>query len=861
MSTGTVSHQPFMPDGDWKRLVRAVAARKYHLLLGAGASLGARGGDNEFLPTGPQLAGELLRRFGFGDEADSNEHLLHAVWEVISDQTDSTGRSPVQYLADRFTNCRPSWQGELLTLRWQRIWTLNIDDVIQQAFDGDREVCSQDLTTLVWNDRYADIRLGDRHGRESVQVIHLHGYAPRLPNLKTGGEHASIVFSIREYLKAADSRHVWHRIFHDEFIGQPFLILGARLVDEYDLNSALSCGSSSLELLGLPSVAVLARPDAVTRQRLDRNGVVVVDADARSFIERLRQDVDEFEQTQSLGRYALGSRQHELRVLEQFRPLDPQKPSIERRSRDFYDGVEPEWIDVVKERDVVFQATLRLVRSIAESVPDSDVPTCAWLVTGRPGSGKSVALLRLGRELVSLGYEVFSFRNEQRLNVDAVVAWLRQSLHTRRALLFDNAGDSAMEIGALVDSVISERLQAIVCMAERRSRQGVIFDGVRTDNLQVVELERLHRVDASLLIDKLNSVGRLGVITPMSREGQIRYFCHDSHGDLLVGLFGLEGNRSFADRLISEYENDTGSQLLRDVYLVVSIIASTGNKTELSLVELVTGFSGKLVIQEVERVGEPRGLFSISEGRLTTRHRRVAETLIKVVVDRSVLYSTMLAIMTQLAPYVNQASVSLKTVPARIARTMLDADYVRDILGALVVEQWYEDLSDRYGWSGRFWEQRALASLANRAYAKAYSYAYQAVKRKRDLFSLNTLGTVTLAMAVHYDRAGVEAAERYSTAVQYLHEARAADEASTRRLGSPYPFVTFFRYSLEYGRVAASSGLLTQEMAHEWDQWYTAAKRMSVFQSGQYRHSLDRWHEKWLKLVIAQGKSTDMASE
>jgi hypothetical protein len=66
---------------------------------------------------------------------------------------------------------------------------LNIDDVVEQAYkqaQNDPTVGLQKLKSIVWSDVYSDVDVN----RSEVQLIHLHGYAPRL---KSGRE--DLVFS------------------------------------------------------------------------------------------------------------------------------------------------------------------------------------------------------------------------------------------------------------------------------------------------------------------------------------------------------------------------------------------------------------------------------------------------------------------------------------------------------------------------------------------------------------------------------------------------------------------------------------------------------------------------------------------
>jgi len=173
------------------KLAEGLAHREYSLLLGAGASLGAIGGDGRPLPTGTGLRDQLVSEFKIdvGGEAPS----LQQVYENLHrNQPDEL----TKYMFDRFTKCQPSWQHFLAEFFWQRIWTLNIDDVLEEAFKRE----SRPLRSLVWHERFSDpLPSGFQ------QVIHLHGAADRLV-LGEKNDNA-LVFSIFDMISSAAPTH------------------------------------------------------------------------------------------------------------------------------------------------------------------------------------------------------------------------------------------------------------------------------------------------------------------------------------------------------------------------------------------------------------------------------------------------------------------------------------------------------------------------------------------------------------------------------------------------------------------------------------------------------------------------------
>src|SRR5712691_229819 len=117
---------------EWESLLEGLARGEYHLLLGAGASIGACGGDGRPLPNARTLTEELLMDFGF--QAHGEDIGLQGAYEAIESRKNAEGYDRTQYLKLRFSNCQPTWHSVLPRIYWKRVWTLNIDNVIEQTY-------------------------------------------------------------------------------------------------------------------------------------------------------------------------------------------------------------------------------------------------------------------------------------------------------------------------------------------------------------------------------------------------------------------------------------------------------------------------------------------------------------------------------------------------------------------------------------------------------------------------------------------------------------------------------------------------------------------------------------------------------
>ena len=169
------------------KVVEGVARGEYSFLLGAGASAGAIGGNGRPLPTGPELRNTLLQEFQI-DTAGQSVTLSSA---YSTAQRKDSNRLQV-LINSWFINCTPDWQVSLTAFDWHRIWTLNIDDVVETAFQSK----SMPYKRFDWTSTFRDAT--PVHN----QIIHLHGYAIEQANEE---ERPGLVFSIKDYAAAVSA--------------------------------------------------------------------------------------------------------------------------------------------------------------------------------------------------------------------------------------------------------------------------------------------------------------------------------------------------------------------------------------------------------------------------------------------------------------------------------------------------------------------------------------------------------------------------------------------------------------------------------------------------------------------------------
>lgn len=696
----------------------------------------------------------------------------------------------------------------------------------------------QKIKSIDWTDLYSE----PNRDNDELQVIHLHGFAPFIAKNKS-----KLIFSILEYLQATSERHAWHRIFGDEFLQRPFIIVGAKLSDEFDLADIIRRGNSSDDYSGRPSIIILKEIPSYQKVNLIKWGLIPIEGTAEDFFKTISPKVTVREKeifAFSKGKLSLET----LLFLNQFRWLKIDDKHRINNNHDFYLGDDPEWSDILEDKDAIFEISTKVLSCIKSdnSNPSINKQTL-YCISGPPGSGKSAASLRIARELIKVGHDVFWFKSETKLNV-ASVKWCIDTF-TNPVFIFDNFADFANDVGNLILESSKSNAKLIVIGTERDQRMQHILQGISADNLVMNGLKTDHLTDDDItrLISKLESNNRLGKITRFSKSDKIGYFKKYAKRQLLVGMGELEGGKGFPQRIKSECDS-ISNEIFKQVYEISCFTYSLGYQLPLAIACAATGANAKDVINSIKNNGELSGVMVFDYVGLRPRHRVIASLLIENVLSKQDRYELTLLLAKTLSPYITIRTISQRTIPYRIVRRLMDEQLVYDWLGTKTSREWYEALAVNYKWNARYWEQRALLEARLGQFPRARSYAEEAVRKQKHPFTLNTLGSILTRMAIDYHLPGSkESYEMFVEGLKNLKEARDIRDDDTI-----HSFTTFFTRTLAFAKLTYTEkgNLINEKLTAEWNSWMQQAKRATIFSHADNKSQLDEYHKNWLLLAV-----------
>ena len=804
------------------RVAEGLALKEYSLLLGAGASAGAVGGNGRPLPTGVGLKDALVEDFAIGSEGEDPR-----LYEVYGDLQRERPDEIARYLHSWFSNCQPTWQHLITEFSWKRIWTLNIDDVVESAFaNADR--MTQPLT---WHQRFVD------SNDLAVQIIHLHGMANRLQNTASGRNE--LVFSMADYAREVANSKTWHKVFFDEFASRPFVIIGARLDDEFDLAEVLNTGSIAEKSTGRPSVLVVPSVSQLRLRRLESAGLIVVESTGEQFISELLDhyrkvmgDITNQYSPASPGRMTPGL----MKFFQQFIDLRTYTLRDDDTSL-FYSGYQPTWTTIQNNDDAILDKTEEASSAVVQLAHDDKITQKIILLTGNPGSGKSTGLLRVANNLIGHGIRPFIFRGDEYIDVDATIEWLKTVAGS--VLLFDDFADQSRTLQNLAQKCAEEKVKMLLVGTDRPARHRIMNDRISSQYLDVSEAYwygKLADTDVDRIIDKLHSRGRLGAITRRTRDQQRTHFVETANRSLFDAMSELEGGKGFRER-VEEIYHGLLSEDSRRLYAAACLCYDQSVPLPAAIAADFAMVKPTDLLDLLDN--EFKGLLILTRLGVRPPHRIMASLLVGTL-DYSVRSDVSFAIAVALSPHIDQTAMRRGTREHRIARHLMDHRIVARHSGRDKGSKWYDGLRQYYDWNGRYWDQRALFESRYGHHDVARSYAERSIQVHPHSFGYNTLGTVLLRMAV--DQRLISALH---DGVVHLDASRRLHEWEDRE----HPYTAFFTYLIQYAE-RWNIHEIPQQIRNQWGEWFREASSSRVFSSHQGQRQLREWNRRWLQFAV-----------
>lgn len=784
----------------------AVRSGQYQLVLGAGASIGARTNAGP-LPDAGRLVASLAKRYPEGRiELDMRLPRAYQRAVQVSDSDDVWW-----YLKTIFSGCtHEPWFTTLAGVPWRRVWTLNIDDAFESAYASSVRRKFAELRVIDWVDEYVEPR--------GPELIHLHGQV-------SGKAPTPIVFSMSEYHAAAEAHGVWHKVLGGVLSSEPVVIVGARILDDLDVERLVLNARPHADA---PSMIVDPFISAGNAWELENAGFVIVRDAASNWItswtELFGLDPDQLATIY----------QSRATNLPQISELHPDRVPPPPLSHDVLGGSEPLWSDACAGYIAEFEWMATVTAQLRN-----------WVAAPNPGvfvrvayvprlAGATAGLMKIARGACALGIRVLQFDKSVRFDTQRLLDICTGSGPTLLLVdgghgFVDDFDDLARRAHQLTHTSL------YILLADRPNHSSVIEDHLSADKypLEVGRMPlRRTRRDARSMVSVLKYQGRLGLLESSSESDRINHF----YGrDIFISQSEVEHGAGFRARLNQEIRLLT-TKWHRDLVILLTLASDGGVQVSLTEAAFALDTSVESLLTALHDSDQLGALVEVDGDLLLARHRlRSVDALVRDAGGATFL-ATLATMLRRLAKLVSKAGYA-RSRGSSLVRHLMSAKMLRAAFPNADASSLYQQILPEYGeWNARYWEQRSIYARLAQDWDRAVSFAERAVSVWDDSFTRNTLGVNLLAkatdMAVREDPAwGTYYTLAKGEFVKALDRERSTSVTRWARLSSTLDLIAALADRAAAGQLRESPEEVLDDWSASYAEFRIALPRITGSQS------------------------------
>ena len=534
-------------------LVRAVEQGDVALVLGTGATRGAKNGKGEEPPSGPGLGRLILSRFLNEDYASEpleriaelaiSEADLVTVQEFVRQNLDGHTPAPFHLL--------------LPTFRWYGLATTNFDFLIEETYQGQKRRVQSLVPIRGDKDRIDDLV----RSPDDLVLLKLHGCLSI-----TNDQDLPLILTPEQYVTHRRGRENLFRLLQEWGNQHPVVFVGHSLRDPDIRHLILELDQLGPKRPRFYLVTPELRP-ADERLWTGRR-VTPLLGTYQEFLESLDQKLP----SALRGVRSLVRTEHpiEKRFLSQRVNLTEATADYLRFEADylhpafaaepcsaqqFYRGSGQGWGPILQDLDVrrKLEETI-LMDTILPEEADRETAVQLFAIRAEAGSGKSVLMRRVAWE-AGVGYgKLVLLVNPQTGRLAFGPIQEISSLCQERVFLFvDNAANQVPDLISTIAKARSNDVPLTIITCERRNEWNVSCQDLDAYVDQSYDLNYLAQPEIEELVKKLEQSDSLGYLQPLSFEARVAAFAGYAGRQLLVALHEATMGRPFEDILVDEF--------------------------------------------------------------------------------------------------------------------------------------------------------------------------------------------------------------------------------------------------------------------------------------------------------------------
>lgn len=548
---------------DHKALLNRIISGDIVLYLGSGFSLGAIGSffdrdtQKRMLLPGVEQLKKILT-----NEVLNIDNVEGTLKDICEDCQDDNSSKYARIMRDIFTvTSVQNFHNMYADFDWKSIFTTNVDNVIERIYDNKN-------INIIYKEN------PENSVRGSLPYYKLHGDAVLAPE--------NITFSTMDYISSSARRNDCRfEALSLALKTENLLFVGASLNEEWDFD--IQCQQSDIYLVTNKAYFVLKDYDDRLIKRIKRRfkNAILIQETAESFIHK----VEDYKSIMPLKDKVYTYNKWN------FKQIKKEDYKLDGYLRpDLYLGSEPTWEDIFTNHDVIWDKTKNAIESL------DDTKAVCTLIIGRPISGKTTMLYRLGATLSETKVVLEYTGDDFVYDLSQLLSYIKDA-NLEITVLLDDATWILGRINKIVDLLEDSTIHLIASIREKEYlKKQHLFDDTINRKINFIEnINKLTDDDLGRYLDKLNEKSFLGQYSKKyqnSRENTIKMLREEVRSKREDPLLQLAYKMKYGAQMEQRIEQISESVINNDNYNLkrfsvllyfLDVIGDTGLKWSLFL--------------------------------------------------------------------------------------------------------------------------------------------------------------------------------------------------------------------------------------------------------------------------------------
>lgn len=679
------------------------------LFLGSGFSFGAECNEQpvysvnqlktvilENLINNKVLEGELTKEDYSELQGDSLENLCSFVHSIYGGKEELTN-----LLTNTFKKCVPAdFHLRLTEYEWKKIYTLNIDDLVENIYkQSGKKLLVQNGTEFL-------------NANDETELIKLHGCVNKPDN--------GYIFSKEEYTNLISQKlDVKLNTFTNDIQKENIIFIGTTF-DERDIDYYLTVYSNAGYTFRRGHLFFIdPNPKLQLRRRVEDLGGTLIKWNTQQFLEFISNiNYNPNKLSQSIknmnykGIFRLDDIKDGLEVAEKY------------ESR-LYEGFSCEWNDIFDEWDFETTTLKNVYENLNSLFRDTKNNISCLSLYGSAFSGKSCLLKQLGRMLLQDSIDVLEYKG-QSLNINALVNYIKNSPYNKFALLIDGGSYYYRVIEKLFEQNIGQKKLIVITTSRTyyHRRKRYYLEGHNYKECFIDS--KINRETALVIKNKLREKGYLGYLSSYDDSAMIREIL--SKKELINLMPAITYGKGFK-RLIQKERKAINRLNVYENKLILELAIFDRADIEYYPSEMLTIKYGNIFEQSLKEkssnINQIESLKAIdyikfNEMGLSLRNQILVESLIEHC-DTDILLSIMKDILIHISQFISEWNSnnwriifeSLTNVDVLISTFKFNIKDVKNLFYSL--RNYYNDIS-------YYWLQLGLLEQKDKDFTKSLNH-------------------------------------------------------------------------------------------------------------------------------------------